>query len=145
MERRRRISLKLTQHRSRAITLLELIVVAAIVSAGFLAFLTIGERALMGTRVSQERLRLNVLAQNELEWWKVASPERLATLTEGEHPFANPTAASLASNEQTVLRVRRREHGMLELSATASCMFGAFSHRPLRVTMTTLLHQGRQP
>jgi prepilin-type N-terminal cleavage/methylation domain-containing protein len=105
-------------HKSRGLTLLEVLVVIAILSGSFAASLTFAERALMGNARAQRLAKATVLAQNELEYWRAQPPAARASLSEGQQAFANPLTTSPANAATTsVLSVRRIEAGIVELTA----------------------------
>lgn len=109
----------------RGLTLLELLIVIAIITISLGGAVGLATRGIQDSARAQRLLKTTVLAQNELEYWSDKGGARLLELGEGEHPFQNP-AASLPYNAGVGSRiiVKRIDADLVSVTAETTMPVG---------------------
>jgi len=108
----------------RGLTLLELLVVTAVVAVTITGFVYLGERSMISAARNREFVKCLIAAENELEWRAAQPPALLADLPSGTQPFSNPTAASFDRLCESKLITKRTGEQALYLRSVVERSFG---------------------
>jgi prepilin-type N-terminal cleavage/methylation domain-containing protein len=121
----------------RGLTLLELLVVCAILAASVGASLYLATQGIVASVRAQRIAKATILAENELAYWRAMGGRAALALGGGEHRFTNPVAAAPENaGSRTRIEAREIEPGIVEIAATAALNPASPNH-PIEVRLVT--------